>query len=107
MKILAIPLIALIVAGCATITPEAQKVQVHEQVSTLVDDCVKLGPVSVTVNGLTKLSPDDVYLQAKNDIRHLAWERYRADTVVLLNKDMSLYSRKTTIQGMAMNCYST
>lgn len=106
MKTLLIIILAVGVTGCATITEQAQNVQVHGQGSTLVEDCKKLGPVQVKVNGLTKLSPNDVYIQAKNDIRHMAWEKYGADTVVLLNQEMSVYSRNTTIQGMAMKCYS-
>lgn len=35
----------LILQGCAIITPEASKVIIYSQVSTLLDDCERLGTI--------------------------------------------------------------
>jgi len=98
----AIILVSLMIQGCATITPEAQNVVVHSQVSNLLDDCKRLGSVSATVSGWSKGTWEDVHQQAKNDIRDQAFRKYGADTVAIVNTDK--YATSITVQGIAFKC---
>ncbi len=101
MRILLL-LTLFLLSGCASITPEAQKVIVHSQVSNLLNNCARLGNVSATVSGWAKASWDEVYQQAKNDIRDKAYKELRADTVALVNSDR--IGSNVTVQAIAFKC---
>lgn len=92
----------IIIQGCATITPEAQNVMVHSQVSSLLDDCERLGNVSANVSTFTKLDRDTAFQQAKNDVRDKAYRQYGADTVAVVNSDNFMTS--LTVQAIAFKC---
>lgn len=92
----------VVIQGCATITPEAETVMVHSQVSNLLDDCERLGNVSATVSGWSKGTWGDVYQQAKNDLRDQAYKKYGADTVAIINSDKQ--GSSVTMQGIAFKC---
>lgn len=108
MKSLLIPtiLLAFVFTGCASITDDARKVMVLSQMSTLVEGCKKLGPVTSEVQVAGKWSEADALQQAKNNLRDEAAKRYQADTVVVLNSDQFgvMFSRAVEVQGMAFKC---
>lgn len=85
--------------GCVTITPEAADVVVHSQLSNLLDDCERLGDVSASAS---KWTNTNALQQAKNDVRDLAYSRYGADTVAIVNADEFFTS--ATIQAIAFSC---
>lgn len=48
LPFLAIAISALLSGCSATLSPAASKIQVHTQISTALDKCRKLGPVTAT-----------------------------------------------------------
>lgn len=88
--------------GCATISPEAMSVQVHQQYSTLLDDCERLGNISCKSPVWGHITWDGAAQQAKYDLRQAAWDKYQADTLVVTNLDVTfnwVYG-----QGVALKC---
>ena len=92
-----------LLAGCTHISNEAMGVAVHRQYSTMLDDCEKLGPVSCKTSAWGHLAWDEVRQQAANDLRQVAWDKYQADTVVLLNVDLT--ANWAYAHGVAFRCY--
>lgn len=92
----------LSLVGCATISPQAANVMVHTQVSSLLDDCERLGNVSVNASAWSKWDKKQTRQQAENDVREQAYARYGADTVAIVNTDEYLTS--ATVQGIAFKC---
>lgn len=92
--------IAYTIFGCATLTDKAAKVQVHNQLSNLLDDCKKLGPVTATEKYL--IDQDLAIETAEIKLRENAADM-GGDTVAILNRDILL--TKITIQGIAFKCY--
>mgnify|MGYP001329844829 FL=1 len=88
--------------GCASMTPEAQGVVVHTQMSNLLDGCERLGTVSSNVSDWSKWDRSQSIQQAKNNARHEAYVRYGADTVAIMNTDN--YMTSATIQAIAFKC---
>lgn len=89
-----------LLAGCVTMTPEAERVQVHAQTSSLVADCERLGPVSAEASrgwGY-KHAVDTAKIKIREETAKLG-----GDTVVLLNLDE--YATRVQLQGVAMRCY--
>ncbi len=110
-KVILIASVAIVFTGCATkISDRAAKIQVHHQMSTLVSNCKKLGPVSSpSTEWAPTLRPDiagsDAEAKARDAVAELG-----GDTLVIINTD--LYngdfvgkSSKAVVQGMAMKCY--
>lgn len=94
-------MLALITTACVTTSNKAAQVQVHSQVSNLLDGCKKLGPVSSASNNL--LVVDNMAItNAKNLLREAAADK-GGDTVAILNIDNSV--QEVTIQGVAFKCY--
>ena len=91
-------------SSCATISSQAEKVNLHSSMSTILDDCKKLGPVSAEESAWGHFSMSDTYQQAKNNLREEAFKIYNADTVVLINVDE--YATKIIAHGVAFNCFS-
>lgn len=92
-------LVMFSLAGCAPLSPQAAGVMMYSQASTLIDSCKKLGPVSVKA----KMGGEIGVQQAKNDLRQVAFDKYNADSVVVLNVDMNLFAAPT-VTGMALKC---
>jgi uncharacterized membrane-anchored protein len=97
----------ILLNGCAaTLTPDAQKVILHTQMSTAVSGCKKLGNVVAEA----KNSPLDDYIikqQAINNLREIAYKTHQADTVVLVNVDRmgnAFMLDKYVAQGIAYKC---
>ncbi len=110
-KIFLIAILLVVLNGCATkISDRAAKIQVHHQMSTLLSNCKKLGPVSSPSTEWTPtLRPDMAGLDAEAKARDAVAE-LGGDTLVIINTD--LYngdfvgkSSKAVVQGMAMKCY--
>lgn len=97
-------LAALAVAGCVSISPEAQKVMLHSSSSTIVDDCKRLGPVTGEASLWSVMTVAEGYQQAKNKLRENAYWQYGADTVVMVNTDQ--YATRVVAQGVAFKCES-
>jgi len=96
----------LFLFGCATtISEEASEVQVHSQVSSIVNDCQKLGPVRVSAS--SSWSTDHAYRQAKADLRQAALDQYGADTVVIVNSDeeVGFFTGESHMNGIAYDCF--
>jgi len=96
MKKILLIAVASILVACSTVSPKAEKIQVHSQMSTLLSNCKNLGPVV----GVSKW-PED-YDHAKNYLREAAADK-NGDTVVILNRDRGGLSE--TIQGTALRCF--
>jgi hypothetical protein len=94
-------LISTALTGClpapVVISQKAAQVQVHRQVSNLLDSCRKLGPVSgtVSINHDNSTDTDVKIREATADMG--------GDTVVLLNLDIT--ADDMVQQGIAFKCY--
>lgn len=99
--------LACALSACASITPEARRVMVYSENNRLLDRCQQLGPVSAEVSEMNMLTLEEAIQQAKNDLRHQAATRYKADAVVLVNTDItqSFLVRHATLQGVALKCH--
>jgi hypothetical protein len=94
---------AIVVAGCATnVPPEAQNVVLHEETSSSLKDCKRLGPVSTEVSLWKMPTIDAGHVQAKDNLRAEAYRQHGADTVVLVNLDT--YITKVEARGVALKC---
>ncbi|MEX2163796.1 MAG: hypothetical protein WD823_06085 [Sulfuricaulis sp.] len=85
--------------SCVTMPPEAAKIMLHRQVSTQLDNCMKLGPVSAESGAW------DLPEQAINNLRANAVKKYgdKVDSVALINVDS--YLTKTVAHGLAFKCF--
>src|SRR5262245_36876028 len=102
---LALFLLALPFSGCAnTMTPEAANIMVHTQMSTMLDRCKQLGPVSAEASALGTWTWQQVESQATNNLRDTAAKRYAsADSVAVINMDR--YSMSVVAKGIAYRCF--
>lgn len=101
-------LLFLVVVGtisCATMTPRAAKIMLHTQISTQLDSCKKLGPVTAEASAWEKLDWATVEQQAKNNLREAAAAKYgdEVDAVALINVDR--YATKVVANGIAFKCF--
>lgn len=100
--------IALVLTGCATatLTDRAQRVQVHIQMSTLLEACKKLGPVSAFAESAFDFQGTGIVAQAKNNARDKVAE-LGGDTLVITNIDrfQRFGSNTAVAQGVALRCY--
>lgn len=104
----------VMLVGCATstITPDAQRVALHTQLSGVLSGCKKMGSVvsEVPLKGFASLLDDAIRnakQQAINDLRDAAYKKYQADTVALVNVDTignSLSADKVVAHGLAYIC---
>lgn len=83
-------------------TPEAAKVMVHTQVSTLLDKCERLGNVQSEVSKFGKWDANQAVSQATADVRDKAYSEYGADTVAITNVDHFMSS--VNVQAVAFRC---
>jgi hypothetical protein len=90
-------------SSCATITPDAANIVVHSQVSTVLDACQMLGPISAEASAWKALSWSQVYQQVKNNLRHEAATKYDADSIAIMNIDT--YTTKAVAHGIAYKCF--
>lgn len=96
--------------GCAPeITREAAPVTTHAQVNKLLDGCDRLGQVSVEYVANKKLSRRENEIHVQDEMKHKAYDGYRADNLVLINTQYveGGYREKDMIygRGIAYKCY--
>jgi len=100
-------ILTVLISSCsANLSKEAGEVQLHSQISAILDDCEKLGPVRVMAKSLW--STNKARAQAKADLRQAAYDKYKADTVVLVNTDeekIYFTHDKSYANGIAFNCF--
>lgn len=95
-----------ILAACATktISVEASNVQVHQQGSTLLSDCKKLGPV--TGSGSKPLGnaigSSGAIREAVGELREATYAKF-GDSVAVINKEESVSSVR--MMGIAYKCF--
>lgn len=103
-RVLVVLFASAALAGCVTMTPRAQRIQLQQQDSALLKDCQKLGRVDAEASGYAQWTYDDLKQQAENNLREAAAARYvTADTVVVLNVDTRASAVGTS--GVAFRCY--
>jgi hypothetical protein len=98
-------LVSFGLAGCVSMTPRAQQVQLLSSDSDQLAHCKELGPLSADASGLTQMNPDDVDQQAKNNLRDAAAAKWGAgvDSVVLTGVDRK--TTKAVANGVAYKCH--
>ena len=79
-------IVAFVVAGCVSMSEKAAKIQVHTQMSTLLNGCTKLGPVSSSSKWALVESLDHAVETAKVGLREATADK-GGDSVVILNTD--------------------
>ena len=89
-------------AGCASLTEKAAKIQVHSQMSTLLTACKVLGPVSANVSD-PWLGRASAISKAKIKVREETADK-GGDTIVITNTD-TFIGESATVQGTALRCY--
>lgn len=93
-------------ASCATksISPQAANVQVHRDVSTMLSDCKKLGPVTGTGSKPlgNAVGSEGAIQEAIGDIREATYA-ISGDSVALVNQEISLTSVR--VLGVAYKCF--
>lgn len=106
MKAPALWLVAILVGGCVSITPRAQKLQLVAADSASLAGCTKLGSLDADASAVGQINAADLDLQAKNNLRDAAAERWDngVDTVALLNVDHA--TTTATAHGIAYRCAS-
>jgi len=77
----------------------------YSQDSTLLGGCKRLGPVSSEANLITRATQEDGATQVKNNLRDQAFQKYEADSVVLLNLNVTM--TKASAEGLALRCNDT
>jgi hypothetical protein len=96
----------LALSACATkeISPGASRVQVHRQVSSLLSDCKKLGPVSGygTKPLGNALGSTGAINEAIGDLREATYN-LGGDSVAVVNKEESVSSVR--VLGVAYRCF--
>lgn len=97
---LAILAALFLLSSCVSISDEAAQVQVHHQMSNLLAECKRLGPV--TGQGSRAISYGHAQGTAEAEMRQSAAE-LGGDSVVILNTDA--YTMRVVMQGIAFRCY--
>lgn len=102
-----IVLLASVVACAPGISREAAQIAYHHDMSTMLDDCERLGPVTVEIDS-TWLTPDknEAYQAARN-LNQAALDKYgtEVDNVALINT-VKVHEGKNTVfaKGAAFKC---
>jgi hypothetical protein len=96
----------LLLSACITkaISQEAASVQVHQQVSNLLNDCKKLGPVSGYGSKPlgNALPPTGAINEAIGELREATATR-SGDSVAIVNTEISLTGVR--VLGIAYKCF--
>lgn len=91
-------------AGCVSLTPRAQSVQLYAADAPALASCRKLGRIKAEVSGFSQLNWDNVDAQAKNDLRDAAAAKWgdAVDAVALVTVDHS--TTEATANGIGYLC---
>jgi len=101
-------LLVILLIGCSTgtqLSKQGNVVQVHTQMSTLLNNCRNLGPVQVRDDTFNLILPDENKRSAVNKAREIT-AQMGGDTLVLINSEMTYMGAVATVQGVAMRCYA-
>ena len=106
MKTSALCLVALLLCGCVSITPRAQKIRLLPADSEQLAACTKLGPIDAEASAMGQINTADLDSQAQNNLRDAAASRWNGsvDTVALVSVDHA--TTKATAHGIAYQCAS-
>ena len=88
-----------VLTGCVTLTDKARRVQVHTQLSSVLDDCTKLGPVMAESGHMLESTRDS---EVEVKLREAAAD-LGGDTVAVLSRDSTF--GKDYLHGIAFKCY--
>lgn len=96
-----VTMLALLAAlgGCVTMSDKAAAVQVHTQISSVLDDCAKLAPVTATVSNI-RLGDAGPAVNAQ--LRE-ATAALGGDSVAVVHTDESI--SQVTRHGIAFRCF--
>ena len=106
--VIATAIIAIALTGCAAppqASEKALKVQVHTQMSTILDRCKNFGSISARAVGEMGLD-ESIISSATKKARFALRERtfdMGGDTIVLLNSDF-IPPNQVQAQGQALKC---
>ena len=97
--------VALTLGGCVSMTPRAQRIQLHPANSTQLNGCQKLGPVTAEASAWTQMNWPDVDEQAEINLRDAAAAKWGSgvDSVGLTNIDN--LATKAIANGVAYKCF--
>jgi len=86
-------------------TQRAAEIIVHSQISTQIESCKRLGPITAEASARGQLDWPSVEQQAKNNLREKAAEKYgeQVDSVAVINMDR--YTAKMVANGLAFKCF--
>lgn len=106
MKYAALASVAIIIGGCVSITPRAQKIQLLPSTDTQLATCTKLGAVDAEASAMGQINAGDLDHQAENNLRDVAAAKWGdgVDTVALINVDHA--TTKATASGTGYKCAS-
>ncbi len=100
----------ILLSNCSTeIIKEPVPVTSHTQMNKLLNDCDRLGQVSIEYETQKDLSRRENMIQAQNDMKQQAYDEYRADNIVFIKTQYvkGAYRVKDMIhgRGIAYKCY--
>lgn len=90
----------VLITACASLPSNQTQVQLLRSDSTLVNGCIKLGPINTDTRG----NPFNFDSVAETEFKHIALEKYQADAAVITDrKDLTM--GRIVLQGTALKCY--
>ncbi len=98
LRTVSLSLIAVALVGCVSISDEAASVQFHTQVSSALDGCERVGPLTVRVSQFSLSTGSEISVALREAAASIG-----ADTVVALNYDETI--SEIIQQGIAYKCY--
>jgi hypothetical protein len=95
----------LLLSGCVSITPQAEKIQLHPPNSTQLAGCKKLGPISGQASAVAQMDYPDVDRQAANNMRAAAAAKWGegVDSVALIDVDRTAF--RSIANGIGYKCF--
>lgn len=93
-----------LIAGCASVPPEAYRIALHSERSTQLDRCTTLGPVQGIASGWKVWDHQDWYRLVTGNLRAEAARQYpHADSVALINIEQ--VGTDALAHGIAYQCF--
>jgi hypothetical protein len=104
-RLVSILALSAALSACVTVTPQAQRIQVHPANSVALQSCQKVGPVKAEVSGWGKWTYDQMNQQAEADLRNIVATQYgdKADSVMLLG--VETFTNSAVANGIAYKCF--
>lgn len=104
MRFAALCLSVIMLGGCVSITPRAQKIQLLPATSHKLAHCTKLGAIDAEASAMGQINAGDLDHQAENNLRDAAAVQWGndVDSVVMLTIDHA--TTKATAHGIGYKC---